>query len=319
MRAALLPAGGDPFLIAYWLRNYQTWADQVDILRIVVCDQADPEIQAYLRRLTEALPHVLIRFTHRTDHGEVIRQLVAETNADTVLLCEDDAFVRDPARIGEAFGRIESGETDVVGCPRATGSAEILAWANTRFGDQIASSGESGPLLWPCFLFARRDDLLRTDCHFGAWGRSAGESILGVTFPTDQALDTFGWTTLQLRELGLRIRIEGNYRAQLERLTSWTDAPWFHVGGLSTGHGLYLLGDRTGEQERWDVIRSDPYDWQKRISWWRRVAEKWDGALPEHHDAYLREIDRYMAGTGMDLDAVAQWRRGFDALISWTE
>ena len=55
MRAALLPAGGDPYLLAYWLRHYATWADEVDELRIVVCGQNDPGVVRYmLERVNEA-------------------------------------------------------------------------------------------------------------------------------------------------------------------------------------------------------------------------------------------------------------------------
>ncbi len=317
MRAALLPAGGDPFLLAYWFRNYRTWADHVDVLHVRVCGQSDPAIWGYLAGLAEALPHVVMRFAPRTDHGEVIRQLVEDTGADTVMLCEDDAFVRKPGKIGEMFESIESGQTDVVGCPRATGSDGMLDWARGRFGDWVAASGESGPILWPCFLFAKRDDLLRTDRRFGAWGWKAGEEVMGRTCPGDEALDTFGWATLQLREMGLRMRIEPNYRAQLERLAEWTDAPWFHVGGLSVGYGLYLLGGQSDREGNLEVVRGDQHDWQKRASWWQRVAEKWDGALPGHREEYLRELGLYMQV--LDPGGVERWRRGFDSLVTWAE
>jgi len=29
LRIGLLPAGSDPFLLAYWLRHYRTWADEI--------------------------------------------------------------------------------------------------------------------------------------------------------------------------------------------------------------------------------------------------------------------------------------------------
>jgi hypothetical protein len=129
-------------------------------------------------------------------------------------------------------------------------------------------------------------------------------------------MDTFGWATLQLREMGLRIQVEPNHRAQREAMGAWMEAPWFHVGGLSAGHGLYLLGNDDKTAQR-DAVRQDPYDWQKRMSWWQRVAEKWDGALPEHHAAYLRELGEYM--TVMVPSEVTAWRQAFDGLISWAE
>ncbi len=46
-RAALLPAGKDPFLLAYWLRNYKTWMRYVDEIYIVVCGEPDVEIEEF--------------------------------------------------------------------------------------------------------------------------------------------------------------------------------------------------------------------------------------------------------------------------------
>lgn len=320
-RAVLLPMGGDPFLDAYWFRHYGTWADQVDELRVIVCDQPDPEIQAYIKGQADALPNAAVRFQPRTDHGEMIRILLEETDADIVMLCEDDAFVRFPAIIGRAFSEIESGEVDVIGCPRSTGSDGILSWAKAKYGDWVTESGESGPILWPCFLFAKREDLIRTDRRFGAWGWKPEEDILGQTFPTEEALDTFGWATLQLREIGLRIRAVSNYRAQLWRLADWAgEAPWFHIGGLSVGHGLHLLGGESADRAaQWEAMRGDQHDWQKRISWWQRVLEKWDGALPEYHAAYRLALGELMVGAGIDREGVAAWRSGFDSLITWAE
>lgn len=320
-RAALLPMGGDPFLNAYWLRHYRTWADKVDELRIVVCDQNDQAIQDYILEQTCKLPNVLIRFAPRTDHGEILKQLIEDTSADTVLLCEDDAFVRKPEKVDEFFRKIESGETDVVGCPRATGSTNAINWASERYGTWTATAtGETGPLLWPCFLFAKREDLLRTDRCFGSGGWKAGESLLGKTFESDEAMDTFGWATLQLREMGLRFHIEANYRAERSRLSDWDDAPWFHVGGMSAGYGLYILGPEQHRAGFWASIRdTDLYDWQKRMSWWRRVVDKADGVLVEHQAAYKKALDEFMVGVSMNQSDVEQWRSGFDRLITWTE
>lgn len=316
MRAALLPMGGDPFLNAYWLRNFQTWVEHVDELRIVICDQHDPVIQEYLNKQLARFPNVIARYTHRTDHGEIIRQLINETSADTIMLCEDDAFVRKPEQIKNCFEAIERDSTDLIGCPRATGSREIIEWAQERFGNWFCpTTGESGPLLWPCFLFAKRSDLLRTDRHYGAWGRPAGTAVMNRTYVTDQAMDTFGWATLQLRGLGLKIDILPNYRVVPWNMAQWTDAPWFHVGSLSVGYGHFLLGHRT--QEHLDQIATDPCDWSKRISWWCRVAEKWDGALPEIHKAYVEDLQPLI--NAVDPSWLERWKNGFDSLVCWNE
>jgi hypothetical protein len=318
-RAALLPAGADPFLNAYWLRHYRQWANEVDELLVQVCGQDDPEIREYIQGCVDAVPHAAVVFTERIDHGAVIGQLIDRTSADLVMLCEDDAFVRRRGCVDYQFKRIESGETDVVGCPRGSASPELIQLANARFGQHQVLSGETGPALWPCFLFAKRGDLLRTDHNFGAAGWPGGREIPGLGKTVNEvAGDTFVWASFQLRLMGLRISLEPEYRAQKEKLAEWTDAPWFHVGSLSSGYGSYFLsGQDTTDHIR--SIRNDLYDWNKRMSWWQRVVEKWDGALPEHHKAYQLALHDYIEQTGMDQGQVDEWKRGFQTLISWAE
>lgn len=317
-RAALLPAGADPFLNAYWLRHYRTWAGEVDELRMIVCG-ADPEVTAYMTDLAAELPNVALSFGPRADHGAMIGRLIDETDADHVLLIEDDAFIRRPGAVGEAFRAIEDGKTDLVACPRGSGTPALVDAVNGRYGSQTApATNEEGPFYWPCFLFARRADLLATDRRFGAGEIADIERVLGTTFGEPQATDTFGWTSIQLRDMGLRVRIEAQFRAQLPLLAGWGDAPWFHVGSLSSGYGLYLMGPEQ-HAGHFDAIRDDLYDWNKRMSWWQRVWDRWDGALPELHEAYGEAIREYVAATAMDLGIVAQWRSGFDGLVTWDE
>src|SRR3954466_15278038 len=59
-RAALLPAGSDPFLNAYWLRHYKTWADSVDELHIAVCGPLPPEVMDYTRACAADAPNVIV-------------------------------------------------------------------------------------------------------------------------------------------------------------------------------------------------------------------------------------------------------------------
>lgn len=323
MRTALLPAGGDPFLIAYWLRHFRTWADEVDELRLAVCGQPDPAIRSYLRDCANEFGgKVILSFHPRTDHGAMIGWLLSETPAGTVMLCEDDAFVRKPGAVANRFRMIEDGATDLVGCPRASGTPQLLEAANRALGVLSApATGEQGPLFWPCFLFARRSDLLATDGNFGASWWDGAEKLLGISRSSDHAVDTFGWASLQLRAMGLRVTVEAQYRAQRDLMPDWGAAPWFHVGSLSAGYGLYLLGDMdpADRQNHWNAIRNDIYDWDKRMSWWQRVRDRWDGSLPEHHAAYSAAIDDYLRGTGMEQGNVDKWRAAFDHMVTWPE
>ena len=321
MRTALLPASGDPFLIAYWLRHFRTWADKVDELRLAVCDQPDPDIRAYIRSLTAGLP-VVLTFHPRTDHGAMIGWLLSETPGGLVMLCEDDAYVRRPDAVDNAFRVIEDNAADLVACPRGSATPELVTVANNRYGSQVTESGEEGPIYWPCFLFARRSDLLRTNGRFGAQRWEEAEAAMGVRFTQEQAADTFGWASLQLREMGLRVTLRAQYRAQRDLMADWGAAPWFHVGGLSAGYRAYLT---TGDIAYADKVahaasvQNDAHDWEKRVSWWQRITRRWDGALPRQHAEYVAAIEEWIDLTLMDRSNIDRWTAGFDHMVTWAE
>lgn len=316
-RAALLPAGADPFLDAYWLRHFERWADEVDELRMQVCG-ADARTKKYLRKV--AGPKVILTFTERMGHGDALARLISETSADLVMLCEDDAFVRRTGAVHEAFDRIESGQTDIVGCPRASMTQDLAEQARERFGWMHTDTGEQGPALWPCFYFGRKSDLLATDGHFGPAAWKPGDEVPGLDYiaRADSAADTFSGTSFQLRKAGLRIHVEPQYRANLSKMVDWVhqDIPWFHVGSLSSGYGYYFLGPFSDEDlaSHAESIRHDLHDWDKRMAWWEKVSETED--LPGLGERYRAAIEEFRARTGMKRSDIEPWRHLFDRLTT---
>ncbi len=332
MRAALLPAGGDPFLLAFWLRHYAPWADEVDELRIIVCGQTDPVVCSYIIDRVAEVPHARVDFLwQRTDHGEVCRMLVDATAADYVVLLEDDAFVRHPGVIDARFRAIESGEVDVIGTARGNAGPNLLKRAAELWGEPVPTeSGETGLSLYPCFLFARKSDL---PTHLGASHWVAGDRIdaLDYTCTEEEAADTATEASWILRARGLRIRSESAYRSDsahsgegrhnVDGGTNNGDAPWFHVGSLSSGYGCaFMSGASTeGYQHLVDIVRpkGELYDWHKRMSWWTRVADVTEGELPEFHARYRSELNKFMADVDADPVEVARWRSNYDPLVTW--
>jgi hypothetical protein len=316
VRAALLPAGADPFLNAFWLRHFERWAEEVDELRMQVCG-ATPETKRYLRKV--AGPKVVLTFTERMDHGAAIARLVSETSADLVMLCEDDAFVRKPRAVAEAFGRIESGEADIVASPRASMTGDLAEQARERFGWMHTDTGEQGPAFWPCFYFGRKTDLLATDGHFGSAAWKPGDLVPGLDYEAraDSAADTFSGTSFQLRKAGLRVKVEPQYRANLSKMVDWVhqDIPWFHVGSLSSGYGYYFMGPFSEQDldEHALSIRHDLHDWNKRMAWWEKVSETED--LPKTGEKYRAAIADFKSRTGMKASDIEPWRHLFDRLL----
>ena len=278
MRAALLPTPGDPFMLAYWLRNFETWRDEVDELFILV-NGTDPTALDHLTFEYGEPRGIHWRFTpNRVGHDGAIRWLLENTEADHIVLCEDDAYVRRPEEIGRAFDAIEFGPTDIVGSPRHEdyASSPLQGWP--RIPTMQVAELRRG--LWPAFLFARRADLLATDRVFGDRRWNVGELVDGwrpVT-PEDCAyvgiapdyihLDTLFGTTFQLRAQALRIALVHHVRLfDAEATEQWIaeDPPWFHITGLSTLDQF----QGPGALPDWD---DNGGLWARRAAWWRRLG-----------------------------------------------
>lgn len=315
-RAALLPAGSDPFLNAYWLRNYATWADQVDELHVAVCGPLEPDVLAYTESCVAAVPHArMIHIDHRTDHGATLSMLLDETQADHVMLCEDDAYIRRPEVIGECFAVAEAG--GIAATPRGYGGNEATAAAAARFGPRA-----TGNAFWPCFLFVAREHLLATDRQFGATIRLPGDysAALDHTFSERDISDTFVSASYQLRAMGLDISLRDNYRlgdVQVPR-----DAPWFHVGSLSAGHGHGFMGSLGPDEYRVEVqaVRSLPPTFATgRVSWWQRAWSKHRWELADYGERYGRALQRFMVDIGVNQPEADAMRRSHTPLITWDE
>lgn len=315
-RAAVLVGGPDPFLDAEWLRNYATWEAEVDRLYVIICGQQDRALRAYIQAKVDALGGTLVEFAPALDHGVAIKRALSAVTEDVVMLCEEDAFVRDPGKVRESFERIERNEVDVVACPRGTGTPDVIALGNNRFGELVASTGECGPIFWPCFLFARRTDLERID-NYSVWGAKAGESFLGHGFSEDQAMDTFGYASLMLRENGARVHTEPNYRADLAKMDDWGLSPWFHVGSMSTGYGMYICGPGAHKAGLWQHLRgSDLNDWCKRVAFWEILGERAED-LDGRRAEYAESVAELAREVGMDRGAINDWKAKFQRLINW--
>lgn len=308
----MLPAGPDPFLLTAWLRNFRTWSSKVDRLYVIVCGQTDRKLKAYIRAEVKAAGATLVGFAPRQDHGIALGQVMAHVTEDLVMLCEDDAFVREPGKIDECFERIERDEVDVVGCPRSSGTDEVITLANARFGHVLAPvTSEMGPLFWPCFLFAKRADLEAIG-NYSVW---AGDALLGQTFGSEQVMDTFGYASLMLRENGARVRIEPNYRVDRAKINRWNSPPWFHVGSLSTGYGTYICGPRA-HNDIWAQLReSDLEDWCKRVAFWEYLGENGDD-LGETRGKYLASVAELARETNMNRVVINDWREKLAGLMN---
>ena len=303
MRAALLPTPGDPRMLAYWLRNYQTWRDQVDELLVLVNGASPSDLETDEALITAAGGRML-KADQRLGHDGAILALLFNTSASHVVLCEDDAYVRTPAAVGEAFARIEDGSTDLVGSPRHEDYVD--QWQ--EWGEYVPGDlAELRHGLWPAFLFARRSDLLATDRVFGDQAWYVGEEIVGWGTVTPETcafvgiaphyvhLDTLIGTTIQLRAAGLRTELVHRVRLyDAPAVETWPLAPWFHVTGLSTLDQA-LSGEPLPDLDEHGGL------WTRRAAWWIRTGvdlgdfTERTGMRSEDLEAWTARFDRWAA------------------------
>jgi hypothetical protein len=317
-RAVLLPAGADPFLIAYWLRHYRSWAAYVDELHVAICGPIPSEVRDYIEACADAVGVTTFsHFAKRTPHGQVMASLLGSTSADHVMFVEEDAFIRKPEVVRDSFAALENGDTDLIGCPRdGYASESIVNAARRRFGD-----GLRGLAFWPTFVFASRAHLEATDKRFEAIVWDPGDAILGTTLIERATSDTFVWGSYQLRDQGLRVTLREPYHVG-EDVSS--DAPWFHVGSLSSGHGYLWQSGKpmpaeqyAAEVEHWKRLPAG--ETAKRVAWWQRAWEHWDGGIPDYHEEYGAGLQKFMADFGVTQGDVDGYKVSYDYLPTWAQ
>jgi len=270
MRAALLPTPGEPFMLAYWLRNLETWREHVDEVSVLVNggDQAACQQVIDAGARVHCMPRPI-------GHGPALRWLLENSDADHVVLCEDDAYVRTPKAVDGAFRAMTSGSIDIIGSPRYEDADNDYAeWPDKPDG----TVADLGRALWPAFLFARRADLLATDRGFEDRRFHLGETVPGIgpvtaemcehvgVAPDHIHVDTFYATTYQLRSKRIEL-IHRTRVLQAEAVEDWLryDPPWFHVSGLSAIG--YVLAGITADLPDYGA---DGGLWPRRVAWWER-------------------------------------------------
>lgn len=285
MRAALLPCMGDPFLTEYWLRNFETWRGEVDQLVIGLINTGD-EVVEHIKAL--APQATIIDIPKRRPHGAVMRALFEATDADEIVFVEDDAYIRHPGVVAAAFRALAN--VDVVGTLRGPDEIE----------------GDKFDHILPCFLFVRRDTLAGLVFE-------AGMGADGVW------RDTFGLASYALRDKRLDVR-EGYrvpYKAPARALfESWLseDPPWFHVGGLSMGYGIWLGNDIGQEPYGGDM----GWDMACRIAWWERCLAKTEG-IPAYRARYRAALDALIEQRQVPRADIDAWHTAFEPWVSWQD
>lgn len=344
-RAALLPFPGDPFLLKYWLKFFhEVWGGEVDKLYVLINSPIEKSVVEYEIELLRNDKITAYYLDHQIEHGTGIDKMLGECEEEYVMLIEDDAYIFKSGYVDRYFSLLESGEYDVIGSPRGSCSMEIYEGARVKFGLNYEGLGDHGPNFWPNYFFAKRDTLLSTDRNFCARAWDPGEVVepLGMTVTDSRVVgDTFVNTSLQLRARFPKERILDipQYHASPDDIEDYENkrflfdgnAPWTHIGSLSTGVGGVLIddcgrplarrlidppkesasvpGQCTTEQER--------REWERRVAAWELFLQN---ALSDIHKIeefmllYRRAVDRIIAQFGLRRELIEKRKEIFHTL-----
>lgn len=321
-RAVLLPTPGDPFLLKYWLENYDKyWRTEADHLYIHLNTPIEKEVVKYEIGLFEKYGVNYKYVDHQIEHGDAINELLDWVQEEYLMLVEDDAYIFTRGTVNACFSSLESGEYDLVGSKRGSCSFEILETAKQKWGLDYTGYGDQGCNFWPCYLFTKTETLKKTDRRFGARAWKRGELVepLNHIIENEEVAngDTFVNTSLQLRAMGLKILCIPQYHGSPDDLKHYESkenlwdgqSTWTHVGSLSSGVGGVLVNDfgvslarRKIDLERkeFNLPNAGVDEWARRLQWWKTFYDNSDDSIPEFKEEYIKSIKRLQRKAGVN-------------------
>lgn len=197
-------------------------------------------------RFVDNLPNAnLYIYRNNIMQGKALKNLITGAHEEYLMFIEDDAVVLKKEVIEGYFKDLEEDRFDVLGSPRISSSMELAEAAKNKFNLDYTGLGDKGPAFWPCFFFAKRSILLKTDLHFWPKGWKKGEYIKELDYtvePEDVCGDVNWWVSIQLRHLGARIKEIPQYHLPAYDLIEYErghwpwgalDIPYIHIGSLS--------------------------------------------------------------------------------------
>lgn len=347
-RAAILPLPGDPYLFNLWLQFYdKNWHQYVNRLYVHLNAPIEDSLVKYIADLCASRPNITIKVTPKyTDHGNAINAFLDEIPEKYVMLIEDDAFILNGRMVDAAFSLLESGNYEIVGSKRGSCAGEILEASQIKWGIPTTGMGDQGPNFWPCYFFSSVELLKKTDRNFNARAWRRGETIDGLGYVVDADViygDTFVNTSLQLRDLVSphKIAYVPQYHAHPEDVkhsktqAEYTpfdgEAPWIHIGSLSSGmSGLLKDADNRPLANRSHLpaggntlLENAPKTEMERMEYERRV-QIWQTAwqiapvtteTAEFHALYGQALERVITDFALSRSNIKERQEIYKGLL----
>lgn len=293
-RSILLPAIGDPYLLALWFKLYAShFLAEVDEVVVAIERKEKPilmDLNASLIEWLNGMPGVRAYEADEAGMTSVFNKCLQQCQGDTFVIVQEDAFIFKRGELTRHFQKIEQGEVDVIGTPMYCYSAILndvmYSYTNPIEREFCPARGYS---LWQNFLFARMADFKRTDRIIApqTWEANIRVPFLGWLAPEPVSLDLFASVIFQWRAMGLKFGyVSQGLNLGLDDIR-YFNAPchWLHVNSLSsimTGLMHKQEVGRLGD----DITR----EMERRLLWWLLAYEdnRWGmrlniGSEFEHH------------------------------------
>lgn len=317
-RAISISAGGDPLLALFCLKllRERCW-DEFDSVYICYNNSTNTPTEVQAEFISNCLGDDKIKLVYwptQLGYGLPITKMLQVATEDLVCLIEDDGFIFTPGILDKHFKMLESGEWDALGSPRFSCGTEIAEAMKRKYNLDYTGYGDVGPNFWPNFFFCKRLDLLKTDLDFGpkefkqfTAPREFGN--YGAIQQEGQSGDTFVWTSIQLRHMGLKIKDIPQFHAspyEIEDINNkernWHgEKPfWMHGGSLSVGAGKLL--NNVIPDVSTDIAKQEI---ETRVSFWMIISSIIEGFKDYKYD-YQRGIENLINNAGLDRDRIGK-------------
>jgi len=292
--AALVPAD-DPFITLMFFKSFDTvWQDEVEKLYICYNSDVDEKVANYVRDRFLGNPKVTWLYMNRSaGAAEPLVKCLEVCGDDYIVFMENDSYVYQKGVIRKCFNLIKGGQFDAVGSPRGSCSQGLYKILLQRFGCPATPSGDAGPNFEPCFFFAKRKDILKTDLNFGSktFPKEVYIKELDWTPTQNEDADTFGWMSIQLRAMHLNFGYVPQCRVYPGHNSVEDIYPfgWLHFSsGSAAWTGRWLRGTPPDKITN----RGELLEFEKRAALWKMAAtiEPYEG-IADFKKTYLQGIE----------------------------
>lgn len=313
MKSAFVTSSGDAFVLKNFLHYYETvWKDEVDELWVALNTTMEKSVVAeIIKDIPDGVK--ILYVNRRLGYGKPLNFLLEFSPEGNVLLLEDDTIIFKKGVVTKYFDLLE--QYDLIGSPRMSCPKEVADKLEEEFGLNYEGRGDKGPNFWPCFLWTKKELLLKTDRNFD---------------PTEWG-DTFVWMSVQLRRLTNNILEIPQYHCSpddfINRENGWGifdgECGYMHLGSLSSGIESYLLDENNVPlSDRAAGIKCEdpkPIDnspeMQKRLSWWLKCYRNATQRNNFYYQVYYRALKDAIDRSGIEMSDIAKWSEMYEEVL----